>query len=576
MTVIAGVVITALYYWLWRATDGRLQGWEFVAMPWLYAVAALVAWYRRAGTRVALPLAVAALAYTMIPFEGTRIPVLWTMGTALDLALLPALALLLLSFPDGRLKLSWERWFVVGTVVAMICWTVIPALGYDPIAAGCTDCQAGLNLLHVNEEQLIRLREVYTAMPGRVYFIVPMFLLLAGVCVLRWWRATPVRKRITGVLLIAALPLLLAFCVQSAFNYFELYELYPQAVAPINLVAMYAGLAHPIAYLVSLLLLWTRRAKVAGLVLNLAGQPRLELLERAVARALGDPTLVVCRWDPVRERYLTASGDSVELPAAGSRRTTYLDSEGRPLAAVIHDSALLEDGPLFDSVVAATRMAVDNERLQAELNARLEEVRASRARIVAAGDVERRRLERDLHDGAQQRLVTLTLDARMAAADSTDQGVRSRVAAIADGLTLALEELRELARGIHPTVLVDGGLAGCLRTLAERSDVPVRLVGVSDRRYPPALETAAYFVVSEALANATKHAHASEVVVSLTDAEGKLLVTIADDGVGGADPAAGSGLSGLADRVASVDGVLTVESPVGRGTRVIAEFPCGS
>jgi signal transduction histidine kinase len=575
VTVVAGVAITALYYWLWRETDGRI-GWQFVVMPWLYVVAGLVAWSRRPGTPISLLLAVTGIAYTMMPFEATRIPVLWTLGLAFELALLPALAWLLLSFPDGRLKHRWERWFVVATVIALVCWTVIPALGFDPIAAGCTDCQAGINLLHVNEERLVRLREVYELAPGRVYFIVPMFLLLATVCVLRWARASRVRKRITGVLLLAAVPLLLAMSVQAPFNYFGLYESFPRAVEPIYLTTVYAGLAHPVAYLLSLLLLWTRRAKVGGLVLELAGQPPLELLERAVGRALGDPTLIVARWDTVRGCYLTTAGLPFEPPADGSRRTTYLESDGRPLAAVVHDSALLEDGALLESVEAVTRMAVDNFRLQAELNARLEEVRASRSRIVAATDGERRRLERDLHDGAQQRLVTLTLDARLAAASSTDPAVRKSVAAIADGLTVALEELRELARGIHPSVLVDNGLGVCLQSLAERSAVPVRLVGVSERRYPPAVEIAAYFVVSEALANAAKHARASEVVVSVDDTHGGLVVEIADDGIGGADPATGSGLGGLADRVASVDGSLRVESPTGRGTRVVAEFPCAS
>jgi signal transduction histidine kinase len=574
VTVVAGVAVTALYYWLWRETDGRI-GWQFLVMPWLYVVAGLLAWSRRGGTRIGLLLVLTGLAYTMMPFGSTRIPLLWTLGIALDLALLPALAWLLLSFPDGRLDRPWERWFVLAAAVGLVCWTVVPALGFDPIAAGCTDCQAGLNLLHINEERLVGLRELYAAMPGRVYFVAPMFLLLAGVCVLRWWRSSRARKRITGVLLLAAIPLLLAMSVQSTFNYFELYDTYPGAVQPIYQTGVYAGLAHPVAYLLSLVWLWTRRAKVGGLVQELAGQPDWEALESAVARALGDPSLVVARWDAASGDYRTADGKPLESPADGSRRTTYLESDGEPLAVVVHDSALLDDGALLDSVRAVTLMAVHNLRLQAELKARLEEVRASRSRIVTAADGERRRLERDLHDGAQQRLVTLTLDARMAAAKSADPVLRQSVAAIADGLTVALEELRELARGIHPSVLVDSGLGACLRTLAERSAVPVLLVGVSERRYPPAMETAAYFVVSEALTNAAKHARASEVVVSVDDTHG-LVVTIADDGIGGADPAAGSGLGGLVDRVASADGSLRVESVLGHGTRVVAEFPCAS
>jgi signal transduction histidine kinase len=572
MIIIAGIAATVGYAWLGLTADGI--DWQFSAIPWLYVMAGLIALHRRAGVRIGLLLGLTGLAYTMLPLQSSRIPAVWTIATAFDLAILPALALLLLAFPDGRLKHGWERAFVLATVVALICWTVIPVVWLRPDSFGCTDCPAGLNLLEVDEARLTRLREIYEFLPNRVYFMVPMFLLLVVVCVLRWLRASPARKRITGVVLLAAVPLLLAMTTQIVYFSFKLYDKYPGFVRPLYLIAMYAGLAHPVAYLLSLWWLWSRKAKVSGLVLELAGQPSPELLERAVGKALGDPTLVVGRWDPLSARYVTADGRTLELSSEGTRRTTYLESEGKPLAAVVHDSALLDDGALLDSVGAVTRLAVDNERLQAELTARLEEVRASRSRIVAATDGERRRLERDLHDGAQQRLVTLTLDARLAAASSSDPAVRQSVAAIADGLTEALAELRELARGIHPSMLGENGLASCLQSLAERSAVPVRLTGVTERRYPPAVETAAYFVVSEALANAAKHAMATEVVVSVADTDRGLVVEVADDGVGGADPGAGSGLGGLADRVASVDGVLRVESKRGRGTRVVAEFPC--
>ncbi|GAA3549588.1 sensor histidine kinase [Kribbella ginsengisoli] len=570
MIVVAGIAATLAYGWLALTSDGI--GWQFSAIPWLYVMAGLIAVHRRAGVRIGLLLGLTGLAYTMMPLQSSRIPVVWTVATALDLAIVPALALLLLAFPDGRLKHGWERAFVLATVVALVCWTVIPMAWLRPDAYGCTDCPAGLNLLEV-DDPLRGLRNIYEVLPSRAYFLAPMLLLLAVVCVVRWARASRARKRITGVVLLAAIPLLLAMTTQIIYFSFKLYDRYPGFVDPLYQFTMYAGLAHPVAYLLSLWRLWSRKAKVSGLVLELAGQPSAELLERAVGKALGDPTLVVGRWDG--RRYVTADGCTLEPTSEGTRRTTYLESEGKPLAVVVHDSALLDDGALLDSVGAVTRLAVDNERLQAELTAQLEEVRASRSRIVAATDGERRRLERDLHDGAQQRLVTLTLDARLAAANSSDPAVRQSVAAIADGLTVALAELRELARGIHPSMLGENGLGSCLQTLAERSAVPVRLVGVSERRYPVAVETAAYFVVSEALANAAKHAMASEVVVSLVDTGGRLVVEVADDGVGGADPAAGSGLGGLADRVASVDGVLRVESKPGDGTRVVAEFPCG-
>jgi signal transduction histidine kinase len=214
-------------------------------------------------------------------------------------------------------------------------------------------------------------------------------------------------------------------------------------------------------------------------------------------------------------------------------------------------------------------------RLDAELRARLEELRASRARLVQAGDAERRRLERDLHDGAQSRLVALAVLLGHA---------RKRVAADAEAATLldraqselktSLGELRELARGIHPAVLTERGLAPALSALAARAPVPVTIKADGDERLPGPVEIAAYFVVSEALANVAKYAHASEASVAVRRANGHVIVDVSDDGVGGADAARGSGLRSLADRVAALDGTLSVDSPAGRGTRLHVEIPC--
>jgi signal transduction histidine kinase len=203
-----------------------------------------------------------------------------------------------------------------------------------------------------------------------------------------------------------------------------------------------------------------------------------------------------------------------------------------------------------------------------------EEVEASRTRIVAAGDDARRKLERNLHDGAQQRLVSLSLSLRLVEGQlRKDPGAaeellqRSR-----DELAQALEELRELARGIHPAVLTDRGLEAALEALAARSPLPVEIDG-PDGELPPPVEAAAYYVVSEALANVTKYAQASLVKVTVGRTNGCALVEVADDGVGGADPSRGSGLRGLSDRLASLSGKLDVESPPGAGTRVRAEIP---
>jgi signal transduction histidine kinase len=215
-------------------------------------------------------------------------------------------------------------------------------------------------------------------------------------------------------------------------------------------------------------------------------------------------------------------------------------------------------------------------KLDAELRARLEELRASRARLVEAGDAERRRLERDLHDGAQSRLVGLSLllrSARTRAAE--DRELATLLDRAQDELQTSLTELRELARGIHPAILTERGLAPALDGLVSRAPVPVTLQADTEERLPGPVESAAYFVVSEALANVAKYARATHATVRVRRENGRVSVDVTDDGVGGADAARGSGLRGLADRVAALDGTLSLDSPPGDGTRLHAEIPCG-
>jgi signal transduction histidine kinase len=215
--------------------------------------------------------------------------------------------------------------------------------------------------------------------------------------------------------------------------------------------------------------------------------------------------------------------------------------------------------------------------LDAELRARLEELRASRARIVEAGDAERRRLERDLHDGAQSRLVALKLllSSARARARGADGDLEAVLGEAIDELDTSLSELRELARGIHPAVLTDRGLEPALQALASRAPVPVTVEADDGERLPGAVESAAYFVVSEALANVAKYAQATQAAVAVHRANGLVTVDVTDDGIGGADATRGSGLRGLTDRVAALDGTLSLESPAGGGTHLHAEIPCG-
>jgi signal transduction histidine kinase len=281
-------------------------------------------------------------------------------------------------------------------------------------------------------------------------------------------------------------------------------------------------------------LAWGRwaQATVTGLVVDLGVPGSVGTLRDRLARALGDPTLAIGYWLPDARRYVDEAGRPLELPAAGSERVvTPIEEDGRRIAALVHDAAVLEDPGLVSAVASATRLAVSNARLQAEVRARVVEVEASRRRIVEAADRQRRRLEEELRHGAERRLAGVT---------KTLEGCGPVLAEVREGLDAARSELREFASGIHPATLTRGGLAAALAELAERSPAPVRL-SVPGGRLPAAVEVAVYFTCSEALANVGKYARPSRVTVVVEPKDDRLLVQVADDGVGGADPARGSG-----------------------------------
>ena len=272
-----------------------------------------------------------------------------------------------------------------------------------------------------------------------------------------------------------------------------------------------------------------------------------------------------------------AAGESVN-----DLETFRLHKDGRLVPVSIAAAPVREaSGRVVGNMVAYTDIterkaqAAEVHRLNAELHVRLEELAASRSRIVAAGDVERRRLERNLHDGAQQRLVSLALSLRVALAklDADPQAARTLLQGAGEELSLALDELRELARGLHPAVLSDHGLRAAVEMLAGRAPVPVEIDAVPEARLPEPVEAAAYYLIAEALTNVAKYARAATVRVRVVARDGRLEVEVADDGAGGADPAAGSGLRGLADRVEALGGTLEIVSPAGAGTTLRAAIP---
>jgi signal transduction histidine kinase len=317
-----------------------------------------------------------------------------------------------------------------------------------------------------------------------------------------------------------------------------------------------------------------QRATVADLVVEL-GEARSGTVRGQLSRALGDPSLEIGYWLPDRAAYVNAEGHMLALPDASSGRSvTMVEREGQPVAVLVHDPAVLEDPGLLEAVTAAARLAAANARLRAEVRARVEELAASRRRILEARDEERRRLERRLREGAEARLRELAVTLRRGQGSVSGEQTRDQIAHAEEQLGRTLEELRRLAQGLHPRVLAEHGLADALAALAKDFPVPVDL-NVASPQLPQRVAAAAYFVCAEALANTAKHAAAARVTVAVTSSDGRLRVEIADDGVGGADPAYGSGLRGLADRVETLGGTLRVQSTPGRGTRLAAEIPLG-
>ncbi|MEO3814599.1 sensor histidine kinase [Sphaerisporangium sp. B11E5] len=421
---------------------------------------------------------------------------------------------------------------------------------------------------------LVAVLEVTGSVPGGVVRVVATAgALVSGVGVVvwqvgRWRRGTVPGRRSAG-------PVLGAGVVAAAL----FVALKPAVIAGVDvrgfLPVMQAGLAAvPLAYLGTLLRRRIDRGRVAELVVHLRDDVRP--MRETLARVLHDPALEVGYWSAQSSGYVDVEGRPVS-PPPGDRVATRIDHDGAPLALLVHDPALLDDPELVEAACAAAGLALANERLTADLRARLRQLAESRGQVVRAAETERRRLERDLHDGVQQRLLSVPLTLGLAESALPARPDRAQaLVAEAKATTLAvLAELRALSQGIHPPVLTERGLRGAVQELAALAPVPARLSLEIPAALPAEAETAAYYVVAEALANVTKHADAQEAFVSITAGGGRLLVEVRDDGRGGADPAAGSGLRGLAGRVGALGGTLHVDSPPGAGTRVRAVLPCG-
>ena len=560
---VAGFAVAACFT-AYGLTNQDVSGIQIALLAWIslpYIGAGLVAWWRRPDSRLG-PLMIAGgfgSGLSALQFAEHDLP--FTLGALFDL--LPAAIFLhvYLSFPDGRLRSRFEVWLVAATYAA--------ALGLQPLKMAVVDFGPH-NLLEVSvQPDVAKFLERIQLLSLAACCLVGI-----GVLVARRRRAgRPLRRPIALLIDSFALGLLMiaVLLVSGVIGAFE-----GDTFLAIQRTTLFVIGLSPIVFLFALLDARLGRAAVGDLVLELPTDPAPGDLRDALSRALRDPSLELAYWLPDYGAYADVDGNPVDLDDLDGRATTPIDLGGAHVAALIHDPALEQEPELLDSVRAAAGIALENARLHAELRARLDELRGSRARIVEAAQTERQLLERNLHDGAQQRLIALSLDLSMLGARLGDDpevraGIDRARSQIADSLT----ELREISSGLHPAVVSGHGLEVALEQLVARATVPVGLTVELDGRLPEALEVAAYYVVSESLANVAKHAQADSARVDVRKEDGQLVLEIVDDGVGGADSERGTGLRGLADRVESLDGRLRVWTPRGGGTRVRAEIPCG-
>jgi signal transduction histidine kinase len=541
-----------------------------IGVAWTFLLAGLIAWWRWPQNRAGMVMVAVGVSLLFTGIQYLPIPPLVTIGMWLGSGHVSFLlvGVLLLGFPGGRIRRPWDRaWVLLAGGYLLIQLAVAMSRPRPPLA-NCRDCHPVVTVFQTEP-----MREAITVLT-QIGFT-GLSLLLLALLIWRWWEATrATRHALRPVWLLGGLMAVLAPSLQL-FWYTSGRGRAPTLLANLPWIEAVVLLLIPVALLGAVLRAQLGRAAVGELAVQLGG-PVQPSLREALRRATGDPLLEVALWSDRTGRYQTVDGEPINLSdAARDRSVTLLEGQNGRLAALIHDPALGEQQSLIEGVAAVAHLSLENERLHAEVKAQLDEVRASRERIVRAADYERRRVERNIHDGAQQRLVSLSLALNLVQARAV--GASPEVAAaLADAraeLKRAIDDLRELARGIHPAILTEAGLAEALESLGTHSPVPVRVELDLDARPPALVEATAYFVAAEALTNVAKYAAASTVVLRAAASDGWLRLTITDDGVGGADPDRGTGLHGLQDRVAAVGGNLSVSDAAGGGTTVAAEIP---
>jgi signal transduction histidine kinase len=545
------------------AAVALVVGWGFIGTG-------LFAWDRRPNNSVGSLMVATGFAWLLGLISTSNVSVLFTAGAIVSSIYIVTALHMLLAAPYGRGLSRGDRRIVTVGYLLVTIGLVPMYLFLDPARDGCDGCPNNVILIEHNESIV----GIWSALVNLVGIGVLAAVVIS--LVRRWRRATRPERRLYAPVYAAGVALMIAvigqLAVQTAGSEGAAVDvLFLISVIPLALV--------PYLFLASFVHARMAQGGAVGeLMTKLSATPRPGHVRDALADALEDPSLELVFWLPERGRYVDSRGRDYALPEDDpTRAVTKVERDGECVAAIVHDPTLPQMRGHVEAVGAAAALALDNERLDAALRAKIGELRRSRERMLRIGLEERRRLERDLHDGAQQRLVSMALNIRLARAKLNEDPLAAEqlLASAGSELDSALAELRELARGIHPAVLTDRGLATALETLANRAPVPVEVGDLPDGRLPEAVELAAYFVVAEALTNVAKYSEASHATVQVGRENGRLVVEVADDGIGGADPGRGTGLRGLADRLAVLEGRLEVESAQGQGTTITARIPCG-
>ncbi|MET0303357.1 MAG: histidine kinase [Microbacteriaceae bacterium] len=502
----------------------------------------------------------------------------WPLMRSIDLVWALLLGMLALAYPRGRYRGPVERVVVIVGVSISVLRVGAVLLFDQPDPATCL-CSPNVYALFGNPQVFSYLDLVYRVCGALIVLFVASRLFS------QWIGASLPARTVAFVMpigLTAWTAALVVEAVNFAMTRWETTSLVaPSATTgPVAIVSLFAVASVPICYVAGSLHVSAMRGRVADLMRITRDGADRSLWRDSLAATLGDPALEVYWWDDIDGVYRDEAGEVVDLPVvAGEPSRTLLPistGDRAPIAVIRHDRALSENERLLDGVSTALQLAVDNGQLRNEVERTLTQVKESRQRIVEAGDVARKRLERDLHDGSQQQLVALSMQLRAACTTARESGqleLADELEQALGRLSMALRDLRELARGIHPTVLVEGGLALAMAELAARCPVPVVVESGLPERLPELVEATAYFVAAESLVNVARHSGARQAWLRTVSDEHRLRLVVRDNGTGGARLSAGSGLVGLVDRVEAVGGLLDVRSPRGEGTTIIAEIP---